>query len=30
MLGGEEEGIIKLANKDILDNRPIGISYLEI
>ncbi|AFN83904.1 kinesin-like protein [Encephalitozoon romaleae SJ-2008] len=30
MLGGDEEGIIKLAIRDILDRRPVGISYLEI
>lgn len=30
MLGGDEEGIIKLAIRDILDRRSVGISYLEI
>ncbi|UYI26560.1 kinesin-like protein [Encephalitozoon cuniculi] len=30
MLGGDEEGIMKLAIRDILSRRPVGISYLEI
>lgn len=30
MLGGDEEGIIKLGVKEILSSRPVGISYLEI
>ncbi|ADM12420.1 kinesin-like protein [Encephalitozoon intestinalis ATCC 50506] len=30
MLGGDEEGIIKLAIRDVLKKRSVGISYLEI
>ncbi|KAM0672856.1 Kinesin-like protein kip2 [Ordospora colligata] len=30
MLGDAEHGIIKLAIKDVLDVRPVGISYLQI